>query len=110
MALNDYEGELILVGWFLYDGTVPTRVEIIARNYDVDYHLNAANVVLEPRERPASLGLDGRLYYFKGNLEPHPTLEAAQAWADRQPWGPVDWHVREPAVAEPVPDLVKDFA
>lgn len=102
MALNDYEGELIVVGWFLYDRTVPTRVEIVARNYDVYYQVNAADDLLELRARPAPLGADGRLYYLKGNLEPHPTLEAAQAWADRQPWGPVDWNVPEPLLAEPV--------
>ena len=85
MALNDFEGELVLVGWFLYDGTVPTRIEIIARNYDVEYQLNEPADLLETREQPAPLGLDGRLYYFRGSLEPHPTLEAVQAWADRQP-------------------------
>jgi len=102
MALNDHEGELVLVGWFLYDGAVPTRVEIVARNYDVYYQVNDDDDLLERRDQAVPLGTDGRLYYFKGNLQPHRTLEAAQAWADRQPWGPVDWNVPEPPPADPV--------
>jgi len=91
MALNDHEGELIVVGWFLYDRIVATRVEIIARNYDACCQLDEAGELVETRKPPTPLGLDGKLYYLRGNLQAHPTLEAVQAWADRQPWGPVDW-------------------
>jgi hypothetical protein len=99
MALNDFEGELVLVGWFLYDGAVPTRIEIVARDYDVAFHVNEVGDGFEPRRTPTPLGPDGRLYYLRGNLDPHPSLEGVQAWADSQPWGPVDWYFREPAMA-----------
>jgi hypothetical protein len=95
MALSDYEGELVLTGTWLYAGVQLQHVAIIARNYDVEFSMLAAEDALEPDDQPIPLGPDGRLYYVQGTSSPgHPTFEEAMAWADAQSWGPVKWNKR----------------
>lgn len=94
MALDDYEGVPVVGGWFLYGGTVRTRVEIIARDYDVWHRTLEADGLLEADDVPVQPGPDGRLYYLHGNTLPHPTLDEARAWVDSQPWAPVCWDDR----------------
>lgn len=91
MARNDYEGEYVTGGEFLYDGQVPMRIVIIARDYDVWYSLAHAEDWLEPGQCPIPVGPDGLLYYQHGELKPHPTLEEAKAWIDAKGYGPSRW-------------------
>lgn len=92
MAIDDYEGEPVVSGTWFYSGSLPQRITIIARNYDMNYSMFAAEDALLDGEQPIPLGPDGRLYYVGYTSSPgHPTLEEAKAWADSQPWGPVTW-------------------
>ena len=91
MALNDYQGEYVTGGTFLYDGTVPMRITIIAKDHDACYALGEAENWLEPDETPQPLGPDGLLYYQKGELTPHQTLAEVKAWIDAKAYGPVKW-------------------
>ncbi len=97
MALDDYDGEIVLTGTWLYDGQAPTSIEVVARNFDafwesVDYE--------EPGRELMPLGPEGRLYtvsFSSGRSSgwgPFQTIEALKAWADAQPWGPVTWDDR----------------
>ena len=91
MALNDYQGEYVTGGTFLYDGLVPMRVTIIAKDHDASYALGEAENWLEPDETPSAVGPDGVLYYQKGELTSHQTLAAAKAWIDAKSYGPIEW-------------------
>ena len=89
MALDDFKGEPVLSGTWLYGGVKAERISILARNYDYYYAMYEEADALEGEE-PTPLGPDGRLYYVSAS-PPLPTIEEAKAWADSQPWGPVDW-------------------
>ncbi len=91
MARNDYEGEYVTGGEFLYDGQVPKRIAIIARDYDVWYSMARAEDWLEPGQRPTPLGPDGLLYYQQGELKPHQTLDDVKAWIEAKDYGPIKW-------------------
>ncbi|WP_395943161.1 hypothetical protein [Brevundimonas sp.] len=91
MALNDYQGEYVTGGTFLYDGLVPKRVTIIAKDHDASYALGKAEDWLEPGETAMPVGPDGVLYYQLGELTPHQTLAQAKAWIDGKDYGPIDW-------------------
>lgn len=91
MARNDYEGEYITGGEFLYDGKVPMRIAIIARDYDVWFSMAKAEDWLEPGQQAKPLGPDGLLYYQRGELTPQQTLEEVKAWVDAKGYGPIKW-------------------
>jgi hypothetical protein len=90
MALDDWHGEPVLNGTWRYDGRTHERITIIARNYDMRHSTYEADGMLDEGEQPVPLGPDGRLYYVAGS-PPLRTLEEAKAWAEKQPWGPVEW-------------------
>ena len=90
MALDDWHGEPVLSGTWFYDGQVPERITILARNYDMRHSMYEADGMLEAGEEPVPLGPDGRLYYVSKS-PPLRSLEEAKAWADMQPWEPVEW-------------------
>lgn len=91
MARNDYKGEYVTGGEFLYDGQVPMRIAIIARDYDVWHSMAQAEDWLEPGQHPTPLGPDGLLYYQQGELTPHQTLGGVKAWIDAKDYGPIKW-------------------
>jgi hypothetical protein len=91
MALNDYHGEYVTEGAFLYDGTVPTPIAIIAKDHDASYALAEAEGWLEPGEQPTPVGPDGVLYYQKGEITPHQTLAEAKAWIEAKGYGDIEW-------------------
>jgi hypothetical protein len=91
MALNDYQGEYVTAGTFLYDGTVPTRIAIIAKDHDANYVLAEAESWLEPGEKPTPVGPDGVLYYQQGEITPHQTLAEAKAWIEAKGYGRIEW-------------------
>ncbi|WP_292037491.1 MULTISPECIES: hypothetical protein [unclassified Brevundimonas] len=91
MALNDYHGEYVTGGTFLYDGLVAKRVTIIAKDHDASYALGKAEDWLEPGETPMPVGPDGVLYYQLGEITPHQTLAQVKAWIDGKAYGPIEW-------------------
>ena len=89
MALDDLEGVVVASGAWLYDGAIPKRTLVIARNYDVQWSTYQADGVLEEGEMPAEPGPDG-LYYYVSTTGPFPTIAEAKAWTERA-LGPVAW-------------------
>jgi hypothetical protein len=96
--LDDYLGEPVFGGTWLYDGSVPMRIEIVAQNDDVrhGWELDELEHVVEEHGGepwdvglPRPMGPDGVLYSAGGPQ--FDTIEEAKAWADAQPWGPVTW-------------------
>lgn len=95
-------GKIVATGVWLYDGSLPRTVEIQASNYDYTYEealeeyedalaVGQEDEVRKP-EAPRSLGPDGWLYKvdgWGGGL--FESLDAAMAWANARPWGPVTW-------------------
>ncbi len=100
MALNDYQGDPVLGGWWLYDGAVQQRVVIVAYDHDPAHAQWLDDCLYEGPEvhgdsyDPVPLGADGRLYSVSGAKCPYyPTLEQAKAWAEKQPWAPITWDI-----------------
>ena len=101
MALDDFHGEPILGGTWLYDGILPRRIVIIARNYDIEYTGRQDDLLYGKEEdrdldnepdAPIPLGPDGRLYYVQNTSSPgHQTIDEVKAWAASQPWAPITW-------------------
>jgi hypothetical protein len=95
MAKDDYAGEAVAVGEWLYDGTVPKTAEVVA--YDCDFFFERIPTDDGRADwAPHPLNEEGVLYYLRvdGELLPLPPFESvveAIAWADRQPWAPITW-------------------
>lgn len=78
-------------GSWLYDGNVRRSVEITAKpvgeasaRYDDEEHL--------VQSRPIPQTPDGYLYEVGATTGGEfASLAEAKAWADAQPWGPVEW-------------------
>ncbi|MFB7880883.1 hypothetical protein [Brevundimonas diminuta] len=99
MAIDDYDGEAVLGGFWLYDGTVRMPVSVMKRNFDRDHadyleemeHVRLQhNYEMPPPPPPKLPGPDGVFYYVLGSPG-FETIDEAKAWADNQPWGPVTW-------------------
>ncbi len=97
MAINDYQGEAVLGGTWLYGGATSQRVWIVACNYDREHGM-VLDEALHAGDRkddlpaPRPMGPDRVLYYVRGTSCPDMnSILEAKAWADRQPWGPVSW-------------------
>ena len=95
MAVDDYDGETVATGRWLYAGTVPKTVEIVAFDCDYFFERMPCDDGRDPYERHP-LNADGRLFYIKtaGDvlpLRPFGTVGDARAWADAQPWAPIAW-------------------
>jgi hypothetical protein len=93
VALDDYEGETVATGGWLYAG-MPKRIEVVA--LDCDYFFDRTPTD-DGREvwRPYALNDKGRLYYLKPvddvlPLQPFTTIADAKRYALAQPWG-VTW-------------------
>ena len=100
MALNDDQGEAVLGGTWMYDGTKPRRVLIVACNFDREFawreddRLHGVDDHREDEEHdtPQPMGPDGCLYYVRGTSSPGlNTIAEAKTWTELQPWGPVAW-------------------
>ncbi len=86
--------KVILSGVWLYDGALPQRIDITAvavefahsRYYDaeIDDGIDPTTSI------PASE--DGFVYYVAHTSGGEfPSLAAAKAWAETQPWAPITW-------------------
>jgi hypothetical protein len=98
MALDDYRGERVLSGSWLYDGVLIQRIDIVAYDHDpgharwLDDCLYEGPQVHGDTYDQVPLGPDGRLYSVGRTSCPYyPTLDEAKAWAERQPWAPITW-------------------
>jgi hypothetical protein len=94
MADEPYS-ELIAVGSWLYDGSTRREIELTARpaNWAASRWMENERGGAELNEAaPIPQTPDGRVYYV-GTTEggEFATADEAMAWADTQPWGPVDW-------------------
>jgi len=86
-----YFVKTVAVGTYLYDKSIPRRVEIHARpaKYSAGRWIDEDQL---DETAPIPETPDGYLYScFPADSGEHPTLERAKAWADAQPWGPVKW-------------------
>jgi hypothetical protein len=89
------DGKIVATGTWHYDGSVPRRIAVCAKEarfassrYDWENH--DSPTLDEARPIPESR--DGFLYYcFPGSSGEYLSVEDAMAWADAQPWGPVVW-------------------
>lgn len=93
-------------GTWLYDGTVPREIELIARPVALASSRwiedeNTGEFVIDERA-PVPKTPDGLVYYVGATSGGEfLTMADAIAWADRQPWAPVAWTFlpRPPIVA-----------
>jgi hypothetical protein len=92
MALSNMIGEIVASGTWLYDGLVPKRTYVLARDFDVQWELNNTEGWTEPGDGPAEPGPDG-LYYYVSGTGPFASIAEAKAWAEEK-WGPVRWDGR----------------
>jgi hypothetical protein len=90
-------------GTWLYDGTVPHEIELLARPV-----VQASSRWIEDENTgefvfdecaPVPNTADGLVYYVGATRGGEfLTMADAIAWADQQPWGPVAWtFLRKPA-------------
>ncbi len=89
MALDDLEGVVVASGTWLYDGAIPKRTDVIARNYDPAWAGYSADGLVEDGELGPVPGPDG-LYYYVSGTGPFSTAVEAKAWTE-QAWGPIRW-------------------
>lgn len=93
---NDDVFNVVAIGTWLYDGTVPRRIELLSKPATM-----ASSRWIEDRQSgefmidetaPVPQTQDGLLYQVgaTGGGEFFSVAEAI-AWADKQPWGPVEW-------------------
>lgn len=97
--------EIVRSGTWLYDGTAPRPVDIVALEFDFWYEIGRSDGHLEHGETPQPLGPDGCLYYVRfqhagdsttptwvdgsGYASLAEAVEAAEASAP----GPIRWHL-----------------
>jgi len=89
-------GKTIAIGIWLYDGKVPHEIELRARlatlagSRWIEDVQTGEFIIDEGSPVPATA--DGLVYYV-GETSGGEFLSVAEAlaWADRQPWGPVQW-------------------
>ncbi|MGJ4883013.1 hypothetical protein [Bradyrhizobium sp. HKCCYLRH1065] len=87
--------EKVAEGTWYYDGSVPRRIAIYkkeARLASSRFNRDTDDEPSIDESRPIPETKDGFLYYcLLGNSGEHLSLAEAKAWADAQPWGPVNW-------------------
>ncbi|MFY9627684.1 MAG: hypothetical protein WAK03_05955 [Methylocystis sp.] len=88
--------EIVAIGTWLYDGKTPFKIELYARpaNSASSRWIEDAvtgEVIIDDKA-PVPATADGFVYYVGATSGPE-FLSVTEAidWADRQPWGPVEW-------------------
>jgi hypothetical protein len=88
-------GNVAATGTWYYDGSVPRRIEVYKKEARLAWSRFDHETDYEPsidESRPIPATKDGYLYYSSlGNSGEHLSAEDVKAWADSQPWGPVEW-------------------
>jgi hypothetical protein len=99
MTTDDFSCQPAATGTWLYDGSVPHRVEILACNYDrihagyleeMEHVLQDHGYEMDLPGPPRPLGPDGVLYHVWSSPD-FDTIAEAKAWAETQPCGPITW-------------------
>jgi len=87
--------EKVAEGTWYYDGNVPRRIAVYRKEARLASSRFNRDTDEEPsldETRPIPETKDGYLYYcLLGNSGEHLSLAEAKAWADAEPWGPVEW-------------------
>lgn len=87
---------VVAVGTWLYDGSVPRKIELLARTAEFSSSRwiedERTGEFLLDESTPVPRTDDGLVYYVgaTGSGE-FLSMTDAIAWADRQAWGPVEW-------------------
>jgi hypothetical protein len=87
---------VVAIGTWLYDGAVPRRIELLSKPATTAYSRwiedQQSGEFLIDEATPVPETQDGLLYHVgaTGGGEFLSVAEAI-AWADKQPWGPVEW-------------------
>lgn len=94
-STDKFDGERVAVGRYRY-GEVWNEIEVL--RYPFDYWVELLELDVLERRPAHDLNWDGFLFYVvPAETDPLPdpfqSSEAAMAWADQQPWGPVEWQV-----------------
>jgi len=97
--------KLAASGTWLYDSSVPRRIQIWARRAeeaasryveDLSGAATSSEGFVIDDKSPIPATQDGYVYYVGATAGGEfPSVEAAKAWADAQPWGPVVWEDAE---------------
>lgn len=90
-----FDGKTVLTGSWLYASQVPKVVEVVVMDRDYNFDLP----VLDGREQweRFPLNSEGVLYYVRADgsdllgCPPFQSIAEAKAWADAQPWAPIQW-------------------
>lgn len=89
-------GEVVLVGTWLYDKTVPQKIAIIKLGCEYSsqrYREDEEGELVLDTSKPPPVTPDGYVYQFLGTFgrDEYQSLEDAIRWAKDGPWGPVTW-------------------
>lgn len=89
------ETKPVATGTWYYDGGVPKRIEVYKKEAQFASSRFNRDTDDQPTiddSKPIPATRDGYLYFcLLGNSGEHLSVEDVKAWANSQPWGPVDW-------------------
>jgi hypothetical protein len=87
---------VVAIGTWLYDGEVPRKIELLSRpaaeagSRWIEDEQTGEFIIDE--SAPVPVTADGLVYYVGATSGGEfLSIDEAIAWADRQPWGPVEW-------------------
>ena len=89
------DGAIIMTGRWLYAGRISKVVEIVAMKHDYNFDLPVLDGRVPWKRFP--LNSEGLLHYVRadgGDLlgcPPFLSVPEARAWAEAQPWAPINW-------------------
>jgi hypothetical protein len=95
MAADEFK--VVAVGTYLYAGTSLKRIELLCRpaeRANSRWIEDAAGDFVLDQAAPIPSTPDGLVYYVGATSGGEfVTLAAAMAWADAQPWAPIEWNI-----------------
>jgi hypothetical protein len=90
---RDHAWTVVAVGTWLYDGTIRHKIELLSRPATLAYSRwiedEKTGEFVVDASAPIPTTADGLVYYVAGSE--FLSVADAIAWADQQPWGPVQW-------------------
>jgi hypothetical protein len=97
VAMTDLtESRIVAVGTWLYDGSVPRKIELLARPAEFSksrwFEDEQTGEFVLNESAPVPQTDDGFVYYVGATSGGEfLRITDAIAWADQQAWGPVEW-------------------